>query len=471
MKFRASTGDPTPLLLISGDPGVQSHLAALMPDFRVVAAVSRAETAPLMRRERPHVALLDLKWPIDGGAPAGALSLLSELLAKSSSTRFIALVDEGERELAARAIGLGATDFYHRPLEQAVLPLILRRACRIGELEERAGALRAGLPGAMSAAGLIGSSTAIREAFRLVEKLAPARASVLLHGESGTGKELLARALHDLGERARGPFCAINCAAIPENLLESELFGYERGAFTGAVRQTPGRLELAAGGTVFLDEVGEMAPSLQAKLLRVLQERVVERIGGRVTIPLDIRFVCATNKKLSALIRAQKFREDLYYRIAEVIVEVPPLRERGEDALLLARHFLRECSAANRSRARSFTQDALRAIQESVWPGNVRELQNAVNRAAIMAEGACISAADLGLEALNPSAALPTLREARRNAERAAVEQALAVSSGNLSRAAQHLGITRPTLYDLLGRLKVEPAQYGGQGPAAVSAG
>jgi two-component system NtrC family response regulator len=324
----------------------------------------------------------------------------------------------------------------------------------------------------MSAAGLIGSSAAIREAFRLVEKLAPARASVLLHGESGTGKELLARALHNLGERARGPFCAINCAAIPENLLESELFGYERGAFTGAARQTAGRLELAAGGTVFLDEIGEMALSLQAKLLRVLQERVVERIGGRVTIALDIRLVCATNKDLSALITAQGFREDLYYRIGEVTIRVPPLRERGGDAVVLAQHFLRESSMANRSRARAFTQDALHAIQHWDWPGNIRELQNAVNRAVIMAEGAVVSAADLGLETLAGPAAFPTLREVRRNAERAAVETALAATSGNLSRAAKHLGVTRPTLYELLDRLKMEsvrieagklPATSGGQ--------
>ncbi len=469
MTDTAAPGAQACLLVLSSEPGVALHLIGLLPDFRVAAAGSREDAAAFMRRERPPVVLLDIHSPFVAASPALAFDVLADLLADSPSTKVIALVNEGSRELAARAIGHGAADFYHRPLEGEVLPLIVRRALRIGELEERAIGLRGGVPCGMSTAGLVGGSSAMREAFRLVEKLAPARASVLLQGESGTGKELLARALHELGERARGPFCAINCAAIPENLLESELFGHERGAFTGAVRQAPGRLELAAGGTVFLDEIGEMPMGLQAKLLRVLQERVVERIGGRVPIPLDIRLVCATNKDLPTLVATQRFREDLYYRIGEVTVRVPPLRERGGDAVLLARHFLRQSVHANRSRVRGFTADALRAIERAPWPGNVRELQNAVNRAVIMAERAFVSAADLGLEALGAPVALPTLREVRRKAERAAVERALAATSGNLSRAAQLLGITRPTLYDLLEKLRVEPARY--EGRAAVSAG
>lgn len=452
MKFPAAVAVPTPLLLVSADPGVKSHLTALLPDFRVVSAVESTEVLAALRREHPPVVVLDLD--------AVSLDLIGSILGDRNGTKVVALVGEGNRELAARAVGCGAADFYHRPLESEVLPLILRRARRIQELEEQNQRLRGAVTGSMVDAGLVGSSDRIRATFRLVEKLAPARATVLILGESGTGKELLARALHNLSDRAKGPFCAINCAAIPENLLESELFGHERGAFTGAVRQSQGRLELAAGGTVFLDEIAEMPAALQAKLLRVLQERVVERVGGRSSIPLDIRVVCATNKDLQALIASQGFREDLYYRINEVSVRVPPLRERQGDAVLLAKHFLRESRRRNPGCVRGFSSGALRAIEEASWPGNVRELQNRVNSAVIMAEAAFISEEDLGLSVGGGNAAHMTLREVRRAAERGALQRALAAAEGNLSRAAALLGITRPTLYDLIARLDVNPKEY-----------
>ena len=460
MNEPAATAAPTPLLLISGDPGVQAHLIGLLPDFRVVAVFGPTEAIAALRRCQPAVVVLDLE--------TAGLALIGDLLSERGSTKIVALVGEGQRELAARAVGCGAADFYHRPLESEVLPLILRRARRIHELEEQNQRLRAAATGVMVDSGLVGSSDCMRAAFRLVEKLAPTRATVLIHGETGTGKELLARALHDLSDRSAGPFCAINCAAIPEALLESELFGHERGAFTGAVRQIQGRLEVAAGGTVFLDEIGEMPPALQAKLLRVLQERVVERVGGRSSIPLDIRVVCATNKDLQALISSQRFREDLYYRISEVTIRVPPLRERQGDAVLLARHFLRESVRRNRSRVRAFSPRALRAIEEAPWPGNVRELQNRVNSAVIMAETSLVSPADLGLTGCTDAGDVLTLREVRRAAERGALQRALAAAAGNMSRTAVLLGITRPTLYDLLARLNVNPDDYDPPGSARL---
>jgi two-component system NtrC family response regulator len=452
MNNPAAVAARTPLLLISADPDVGSHLTALLPDFRVVAAAESAEALAVLRRENPPVVVLDVE--------AVGLGLIRSILSERNGTKVVALVGEGKRELAARAVGCGAADFYHRPLESEVLPLILRRARRIQELEEQNQRLRGRVTGAMVDAGLVGSSDPMRATFRMVEKLAPARATVLILGESGTGKELLARALHNLSDRAKGPFCAINCAAIPESLLESELFGHERGAFTGAVRQSQGRLELAAGGTVFLDEIAEMPAALQAKLLRVLQERVVERVGGKSSIPLDIRVVCATNKDLQALIASQEFREDLYYRINEVSVHVPPLRERQGDAVLLARHFLSESLRRNPGRVRGFSSAALRAIEEARWPGNVRELQNRVNSAVIMAETSFISAEDLGLSGGGGAAAHVTLRDVRRAAERGALQRALAAAEGNLSRAAALLDITRPTLYDLIARLDVNASEY-----------
>jgi two-component system NtrC family response regulator len=346
--------------------------------------------------------------------------------------------------------------------------MVVRRALRIRELEEENWRLRE-RTGAMALEGIIGVSDAIRSLCRAIEKVAPTNTTVLLLGESGTGKELLARALHRLSGRSHKPFVAINCAAIPDTLLESELFGYEKGAFTGAVRRTAGKLESAEGGTVFLDEIGEMPASLQAKLLRVVQERTVERIGGRTPLSLDLRIVCATNRALDTLIgNSGGFRDDLFYRISEVIVRVPPLRDRQGDSLLLAQFLLQQISVRLGKPSRGLAPDAIRAIQAHRWPGNVRELENRIKGAVIMAESAVVTAADLGLVDPGDDPEYLNLRVARQRAEAQAVRQSLAVARGNLSRAAELLGVTRPTLYDLLGKHSIDAAQFGHR--AATSA-
>ena len=455
------------VLVVSPDAALCTELGQLFADLSVDTARDLDSAVQLASASRPDLVLLDLRPLADDSSGAGAS--IGRLLGSSPSMKVIAFVEEGRRDQAARAIRAGATDFYHLPLERDVLPVLVRRALRLRELEEESRQLMELHSDAMAASGIIAQSVPMRAMFRTIEKIAPTSSSVLLLGESGTGKELVARALHQLSNRAKHPFCAINCAAIPENLLETELFGHEKGAFTGAVRQNQGRFELAAGGTVFLDEIGEMAPSLQAKLLRVLQERTVERIGGRTAIPLDIRVVCATNRELSTLIGEQRFREDLYYRISELTVRIPPLRQREGDTVLLAHYFLRESARRNRRSIRGFTPDALAMIQGYAWPGNVRELENRVNSAVIMADSGRITPADLNLPVGEAGQEQFTLREVRRVAETQAVRQALSLASGNISRAANVLGVTRPTMYDLLERLRISPADFA-DGAAVVGA-
>jgi two-component system, NtrC family, response regulator len=406
------------------------------------------------------VVLFDVQTGPDPAIAARSLDLMRQILNLSPDTKIIAMTERDERELAVQAVGLGAADFYHKPLDAGVLSVVVRRAFRIRELEEENWRLRE-QTGSMALKGIIGVSDAMRSLCRAIEKVAPTTATVLLLGDSGTGKELLARALHDLSGRSEQSFVAINCAAIPDSLLESELFGYEKGAFTGAAQRTPGKLESAAGGTVFLDEIGEMPLSLQAKMLRVLQERSVERIGGRTPIPLDLRIVCATNKNLDALIGSGGFREDLYFRISEITIRVPPLRERQGDGLLLAQVLLQEMSQRFNRPRRGLAPDAIRAIQAHRWPGNVRELENRIKGAVIMAEGAVVTASDLGLQGPGVDPEYLNLRAARQRAEAQAVRQSLAVAGGNLSRAAQLLGVTRPTLYDLLEKHQIDAAQFG----------
>ena len=446
------------LLVVSPDGPLCATIDRLFPELdreivHDLEAVARTAGVSL-----PDAVLLDLRC-LPESDESGLAEVIGRFHGLSASIKVIAIVGEGRRDQAAAAISAGAADFYHLPLDADVLPLLVRRALRVRELELENQQLRDQGCGSMDRAGLVGQSTAIRATLRTIEKVAPTNATVILLGESGTGKELLARALHRLSARADRPFCAINCAAIPENLLESELFGHEKGAFTGAVKQTQGRLELAEGGTVFLDEIGEMAPSLQAKLLRVIQERVVERVGGRASIPLDIRIVCATHRDLRGMLGNHRFREDLFYRISEVTVSIPPLRERDGDAVLLAKFFLRASVQRHRRRIRGLSRDAIQAIQAYGWPGNVRELENRINAGVIMAEGTVLTATDLGLQA-SVDSETPTLREVRRRAERGALEQALIATSGNLTRASELLGVTRPTLYDLIGRHGVDAARY-----------
>jgi two-component system NtrC family response regulator len=455
------------LLILENDRGVRRELEQIFSDLDVTSDNTSEQALVLVRRLEPDVVLFDLGAAREPSLATQSLELLRQILNLAPDTKIIAMTEHDARQLAVAAVGLGAADFYHKPLDAGVLSIVVRRAFRIRELEEENWRLRE-QTGAMALEGIVGVSDAMRTLGRMIEKVAPTNATVLLLGDSGTGKELLARALHRLSGRSHQPFVGINCAAIPDTLLESELFGYEKGAFTGATKRTLGKLESAAGGTVFLDEIGEMPASLQAKLLRVLQERTVERIGGRTPIPLDLRIICATNRNLEALIGTGTFRDDLFYRISEVTVRIPPLRERQGDGLLLAQFLLQQMSTRFGKPTRGLAPDAIRAIQAHRWPGNVRELENRIKGAVIMAEGAVVTANDLGLQDPGENPDHLNLRVARQRAEAQAARQALAVAKGNLSRAAELLGVTRPTLYDLLEKHRIDAAQFGRNAGAAT---
>jgi len=436
-------------LIVEDDPGLQKQLKWCFDSYEVLQAGSRAEAIAMMRRFEPPVVLQDLGLPPDAEGVSEGMATLQELLHLDPRVRIIVVTGRADRDSAVRAVGLGAWDFYSKPVDIDVLKLIVQRAFHISDLEAENLRLReAALASPLE--GIIATDESMQKVCRIVEKVAPSDVSVLLLGESGTGKELVARALHARSDRKNKRFVAINCAAIPEQLLESELFGFEKGAFTGAVKQTAGKVEGAEGGTLFLDEIGDMPLALQAKLLRFLQDRVIERIGGRQEIPVDVRVVCATNQDLAALIATQKFRQDLYYRISEVTVNLPPLRHRPGDAVVLAQAFLRKLGAQQPKAPRGFTEEALVAIRRHEWPGNVRELENKVKAASIMAGGPMISAEDLGLNGNTGQFAYLNLKAVRSQAERQAVLQALSLASGNVSQAAELLGITRPTLYDLM---------------------
>jgi two-component system NtrC family response regulator len=436
-------------LIVEDDPGLQKQLKWCFDDYEVLVADNRAAALAALRRFEPPVVLQDLGLPPDPEGVSEGFATLLETLRIAPRTKVIVVTGQLDKANAVRAVGLGAYDFYQKPVDNDVLRLLVNRARYLYDLEEQNRALTQ-YQGAMPVAGVIAVSESMTRVCRMIEKVAPTMATTLLLGDSGTGKELLARALHNLSDRRDQTFVAINCAAIPENLLESELFGYEKGAFTGAAKQTQGKFELADGGTLFLDEIGDMPLSLQAKLLRFLQDRVIERVGGRERISVDVRVVCATNKDLPSLIETNAFRQDLYYRISEVTVRIPPLRERPGDAAVIAQVILERYTAEHRRPIKGFAPDALRAIHAYPWPGNVRELENRISGAVIMAEGKYITADDLGLPQSEAGVEWLNLRTARQRAEREAIRQALAVAAGNLSRAAELLGITRPTLYDLL---------------------
>ena len=447
------------LLIVADDEPLAKELAAIFHDFQVVSGRRSSESIAHVRRQEPDVVLFDLGTPAHEGEIEASIELLRQILNIAPHTKIIAITEKNARSIAVRAVGFGATDFYHKPINADVLSIVVRRAFRIRELEAENGRLRE-QTGSMVLDGIIGVSDAIRTMCRTIQKVAPTNATTLILGESGTGKELIAQALHRNSERAHKPFLAINCAAIPETLLESELFGYEKGAFTGATRRTLGKLELVDGGTAFLDEIGEMPPQLQAKMLRVLQDRCVERVGGRTPIPLNLRIICATNRNIDARIANNSFREDLYYRISEVVIRVPPLRERQGDSVLLAQ-FLLQQSAERFGRApKGLAPDAIRAIQSHKWPGNVRELENRIRSAVLMSEGKVVTAADLGLQDPGEDPDYLNLRVARHRAEMQAIRQALAVTRGNLSRASELLGVTRPTLYDLVAKHGIDIGQF-----------
>ena len=453
-----SSNPKTRLLIVEDDPGLQRQLKWALDEFEVECAATREEALAAARRLDPPLVLQDLGLPPDPDGVEEGFATITELLRLAPTTKIIVVTGREGREHALRAIRLGAYDFCQKPVDLQVLTLIIDRARRIYELEAENRRLAESRP-AIALEGVIAASEPMVRVCRLVQKLAPTQATVLLLGESGTGKERLAQALHGLSARAARPMVAINCAAIPESLLESELFGYERGAFTGAVKQTRGKIETADGGTLFLDEIGDMPLALQAKLLRFLQERVIERVGGRELIPVDVRIIAATHQDLKAAIAEKSFREDLFYRISEVTVNIPPLRERGSDAVLIANYLLQEACKRHGKAQLKLAPDAIAAIERHPWPGNVRELENRVNAAAIMAEGKLVTAEDLTLERPAEGETILSLREVRQRAEAAAIERALAVASGNVSKAAELLGITRPTLYDLMERTGISIAK------------
>jgi two-component system NtrC family response regulator len=419
--------------------------------YEAVVASDRETAVTQLRRYEPAVVTMDLGLPPHPDDPAEGFKLLEEIHTLSPDTKVIVLTGQNDHANALKAIGLGAHDFCAKPFEPELLTWTIDRAFRVHELQEENRRLQLATQSpAMS--GIITRDPEMQRICRTIEKVAPTSATVMILGESGTGKELLARALHDLSPRRNNRFVAINCAAIPDTLLESELFGYEKGAFTGAARQTIGKIETAANGTLFLDEIGDLPMSLQAKILRFLQERVIERIGGRQEIPVDVRIVCATHQSLKDFIVEGKFREDLYYRLAEIVVDVPPLRARKPDTALLAHSFVRRFAAEQRRGVMTLLPDALDAIEAHLWPGNVRELENVIKRAVIMADGQKIGAADMGLAAADADAAMLNLRQVRDEAEKGAVVRVLSRVNGNLSKAAELLGVSRPTLYDLMDR-------------------
>ncbi len=440
-----------PLLIVEDDPALQKQMLWAFDKYETSGAGDRESAIAQLRRCEPAVVTMDLGLPPRPDDPSEGLQLLEDIHELAPDTKVIVLTGQNDRANALRAIALGAYDFCTKPFEPDILSLTIDRAFRVHELQEENRRLQ-NTEAEQPMSGFITRDPAMQKICRTIEKVAPSLATVLILGESGTGKELLARALHDLSPRRQARFVAINCAAIPENLLESELFGYEKGAYTGAAKMTLGKIEIASGGTLFLDEIGDLPVSLQVKLLRFLQERVIERIGGRQEIPVDVRIVCATHQSLKDQIVAGKFREDLYYRLAEISIEIPPLRSRHGDAALLAHAFVRRFATEQRRSGMTLVHDALDAIEAHPWPGNVRELENVIKRAVIMAEGSTITAADIGLAEPDSDASVLNLRQVREYAEKNAVVRVLGRVNGNLSKAAELLGVSRPTLYDLMHR-------------------
>lgn len=437
------------LLVVEDDPGLQNQLRWAFEGYEVMTVGDRPSALEQIRTYQPAVVTLDLGLPPDPDGASEGLATLQDILRAAPHTKVIVVTGNDDRKNALRAVSLGAYDFFSKPIDVELLNFLANRAYQMYELESENRQFQKTRQQS-PLEGIVANSKCMLDICQTIEKVAPSNATVLLLGESGTGKELCARALHELSPRAKKRFVAINCAAIPINLLESELFGYEKGAFTGASKQTPGKVESAEGGTLFLDEIGDLPIPLQAKLLRFLQERVIERVGGRQEIPVDLRVVCATHQDLQTKIGNGEFREDLYYRMAEINIRIPPLRERESDSLLLAKTILDQINLEMGKSIKGFTEDALAAIEAYSWPGNVRELRNRLKRAAIMANGNRITAQDLELEA--PRAGTPTfkLREIREEAERQTVLRALTHADGKIAKAADLLGISRPTIYDLI---------------------
>lgn len=442
------------LLIVEDDLALQKQIKWSLDRFDSVTAHDRESAMLQLRKTMPAVVTMDLGLPPDSDSVSEGFKLLEQIMAVDPDIKVIVLTGQNDQENALRAVAMGAYDFFAKPFEPELLNLTIERAFRLFELQSENRRLRE-LHRPDSLSGLITRDPEMMRVCRTIEKVAGSNATVMLLGESGTGKEVLARGLHQSSPRRAGKFVAINCAAIPENLLESELFGHEKGAFTGAAKMTLGKIETANGGTLMLDEIGDLPFSLQAKLLRFLQERVIERVGGRQEIPVDVRIVCATHQDLNALGKEGKFREDLYYRLAEIVIKIPPLRDRVGDAALLAHAFVRRFSQERNRPSMMLTEGALRAVENHLWLGNIRELENCIRRATIMADGNQISSEDLGLTNLAADGVENSLdlRLIRDVAEKRAIIAALGRVNGNMVKAAELLGVSRPTLYDLMHRL------------------
>lgn len=451
--------DRRKLLIVEDDPGLLNQLKWCFGDYEVFTAEDRKSAIAELRRHEPMVVLQDLGLPPKPEGVEEGLATLSEILKLAPHTKVIVVTGNGDQQNALTSVARGAYDFYEKPVDTETLKLLVDRAFNIAELEAENRKLHSQV-NASPLDGIVAASECMLAVCRMIEKVAPTDVTTFLLGESGTGKELLARALHRLSPRCDENFVAINCAAIPENLLESELFGHEKGAFTGAHKQTIGKIELAANGTLFLDEIGDMPMALQAKMLRFLQERVIERVGGREEISVDVRVVCATNQNPVDLIADNLFREDLYYRVSEITINIPPFREREEGRLILARTLLQKYSKQQGRALNGFTEDAVEAIEAYSWPGNVRELENKIKGAVIMADGKFVTANDLGIAADDNESNTLNLREVRQQSESRAIRVALTRSYGNISKASEMLGITRPTLYDLLNKYGLSAEGY-----------
>lgn len=443
------------VLVVDDDMGIQKQLKWSFSGYEVIFADDRQSAIAQLRRFEPKVVTLDLGLPPDPANASEGLQALAEILSIAPQTKVIVVTGNNDKENALKAVELGAYDFYQKPIDSDTIKILVSRALNLYNLELENRKLAQSQP---AMGKIIGNSDSIQQASRRAEKIAQTDISALLLGESGTGKEVFARSIHDHSGRRNKPFVAINCASIPENLLESELFGYEKGAFTGANKTTPGKIETAQGGTLFLDEIGDMPIGLQAKMLRFLQERIIERVGGRSEIPVDVRVICATHRDLSAMVQEQSFREDLFYRISEITIHIPPLRDRGSDVILLARTFLNDYKEEYNAKVKGFSEAAVDAMLKHRWPGNIRELQNKLKSAVIMAEGNVIQTDDLGLFSDGDSVSMQTLnlREVREEAESKAIRQAWHLAGQNMSRTAELLGITRPTLYSLIDKYRLE---------------
>ncbi len=446
------------LLIVEDDEGLQAQLRWAYDDYEVLIASDRNAAIDLMRAAEPAVVTLDLGLPPDPDGVTEGFATLDTILSLKPQTKVIVATGHGAHESALRAVASGAYDYYRKPVDIDQLGLIVRRAFQLHELEEENRRLEEKIGDGRTILGnMVTAAPEMTKVARTIERVANTDVSVMLLGASGTGKELIARGLHQASNRRGGAFVAINCAAIPENLLEAELFGYEKGAFTGAIKTTEGKIELAAGGTLFLDEIGDVPLPLQVKLLRFIQERVIERIGGRKPIPVDTRICSATHQNLEEMIQAGTFREDLFYRLAEVVVKIPSLAERHGDSTLLAKHFLARFAREMNPSVKGFSPGALAAINSWAWPGNVRELENRIKRAVIMAEGKLVTTEDLDLPDRDGDALPVNLKSAREAADRRAIRRALAETENNISGAAKLLGISRPTLYDLMKQYQLQP--------------